>query len=83
LSLSVSDETIVVIEKEELLSDFSSHSENEAVILNLRAVAGVESQIPEGTVAERVEDILPDSEIDNALQKAHKASTCLCRLSCS
>jgi hypothetical protein len=34
-----------------------------------------ESRIPEGIVEERVEDILPDSETDSALQKAHRAST--------
>jgi hypothetical protein len=73
--LSISDETVVVIKLEELLSDFSNHSENEAVILSLRATAGAESQIPEGTVAERVEDILPDNETDSALQRAHTAST--------
>jgi hypothetical protein len=71
-----------MIEQDELLLDFSSHSENETVILSLKAGAGAESQIPEGTVVERVEDILPDSETDSALQKAHRASTCLCRLSC-
>jgi hypothetical protein len=61
---SVSDEVVVVIEEEDLISYFSSHSENEAVILSLRVVAGAESQIPEGTVEERVEDILPDNETD-------------------
>ena len=36
----VSDEAIAVIEEEELLSDFSSHSEDEAIILSRRAGAG-------------------------------------------
>jgi hypothetical protein len=35
--------------------------------LSLRAAAGAESQILEGTVEERVEDILLDSETDSAL----------------
>jgi hypothetical protein len=73
--LSVSDETVAVIKQEELLSDFSNHNENEAVILSLRPAVGAESQILEGTIAERVEDILPDSETNSALQKAHRAST--------
>jgi hypothetical protein len=42
--LSVSDEVVVHDEVEELLSDFSSHSENGATILSFRAVAGAESQ---------------------------------------
>ena len=43
-SVSVSDKVIVVIEEEELLSDFSSHNEDEAIILGHRASAGAESQ---------------------------------------
>jgi hypothetical protein len=41
--LSVSDEVVVRDEVEELLSEFSSHGENEATILNFRATAGAES----------------------------------------
>jgi hypothetical protein len=41
---SVSDEVVVVIEEKELLSDFSNHGEDEAIILNHRAGAGAESQ---------------------------------------
>jgi hypothetical protein len=59
----------------ELLSEFSSHSENKEVILIIRAAAGVESHIPEGTIVERVEDILPNNETDSSLQKAHRVST--------
>jgi hypothetical protein len=33
---SVSDEVVAVIEEEESLSDFSSHSEDEAIILSHR-----------------------------------------------
>ena len=40
---SVLNEVVVVIEEEELLSDFSSHSEDEAIILSHRIGAGVES----------------------------------------
>jgi hypothetical protein len=65
--LLVSYETVVVIEYEELISDFSSHSENVLVILSLRAAVGAESHIPEGIDVERVEDILLDNETDNAL----------------
>jgi hypothetical protein len=35
----------------------------------------VQSPTYRGTVAERVEEILPDIETDSALQKAHKDST--------
>jgi hypothetical protein len=35
----------------------------------------VQSPTSRGTIAERVEDILSDSEIDSSLQKAHRAST--------
>jgi hypothetical protein len=35
----------------------------------------VQSPNSRGIVAERVEDILPDSEMDSALQRAHRAST--------
>jgi hypothetical protein len=41
---SVSDEVVSMIEVEELLSDFSSHSEDEAIILSRRVGAGAESQ---------------------------------------
>jgi hypothetical protein len=73
--LLVSHESIVVIEEEELLSYFSSHSENEEVILSLRAVVGAYSQIPKGSFEERVEDILSISETYSALQKEHTTST--------
>jgi len=43
----------------------------------------VQSPSPKGTFAKRVEDILSNSEIDSALQKAHRASTWLCILSWS
>jgi hypothetical protein len=48
---------------EELLLDFSSRSENEAIFLSCRCRVPV----PEGTVVERGENILPSSEADNAL----------------
>jgi hypothetical protein len=43
---SVSDEVVVVIEEEELLSYFSSHGEDEAIILSctVGVGAGAESQ---------------------------------------
>jgi hypothetical protein len=41
---SVSDEVVAIIEEEELLSNFSNHSEDEAIILSRRAGAGAESQ---------------------------------------
>jgi hypothetical protein len=41
---SVSDEVVAIIEEEELLSDFSSHSEDEVIILIHRAGEGIESQ---------------------------------------
>jgi hypothetical protein len=41
--LSVSDEVVAMMRVEELLSDFSSHSENGATILSFRATAGAES----------------------------------------
>jgi hypothetical protein len=41
---SVLNEVVVVIEEEELLSDFSSHSEDEAITLYHRSCAGAESQ---------------------------------------
>jgi hypothetical protein len=40
-----------------------------------KAVASAESQFQKEQVAERVEDILSDSETDSALQKAHRANT--------
>jgi hypothetical protein len=41
---SVLDEVVAIIEEEELLSNFSNHSEDEAIILSRRAGAGAESQ---------------------------------------
>jgi hypothetical protein len=41
---SVSNEAVAVIEEEELLSDFSNHNEDEAIILSRRASAGAESR---------------------------------------
>ena len=40
---SISDEVVVGIEEEELLSYFSSHGENGETILSFREVAGEES----------------------------------------
>jgi hypothetical protein len=41
---SISDEVVIIIEEGELLSDFSNHGEDEAIILSRRASAGAESQ---------------------------------------
>jgi hypothetical protein len=41
---SVSDEVVVVIEEVKLLSYFSNHCEDEAIILSCRVGAGAESQ---------------------------------------
>jgi hypothetical protein len=61
---------------EELLSEFNNYSENGAVILSFRkSSCRCRVPVPEGTIAERVEDILSGSETDSALQKAHRAST--------
>jgi hypothetical protein len=50
--LSVSDEVVVVMRVEELLSDFSSHSENGATILSFREAAGAESQFQRNSCRE-------------------------------
>ena len=69
---------------EDLLSEFNKYSENRAVILSFRNNnCRCKVSVLEGTVAERVEDILSGNETDNALRKAHRASTWLSRLSCS
>jgi hypothetical protein len=39
-----------------------------------KVVAGTKSQFQKEQVAERVEDILSDSETDSVLQKAHRAN---------
>jgi hypothetical protein len=48
----------------------------EQVVLNYRnSNCRCRVPVPEGTVAERVEDVLSGSETDNALLKAHRGST--------
>ena len=69
---------------EELLSEFNIYSENRVVILSFKnSSCRCRVSVPEGTVAEKVEDILSGSETNSALQKAHRTNTWLCRLSCS
>jgi hypothetical protein len=60
---------------EELLLEFNSYNENRAVILNFKnSSCRCRVLVPEGTVAEKVEDILAGSETNNALQKSHRTN---------
>jgi hypothetical protein len=61
---------------EEILSNFSNYSKNGASILSFReSSCKCRVPVPEGTIAERVEDMISCSEKDNSLQKTHISST--------
>jgi hypothetical protein len=55
---------------------FNNYSENRAVILSFRnSSCRCKAPVLEGTVAEKVEDILSGSETNSALEKAHRTNT--------
>jgi hypothetical protein len=52
----------------ELLSEFNNYSENRAVILSFRnSSCTCRVSVPEGTVVEKIEDILSGCETNSAL----------------
>ena len=59
-----------------MLREFNNYRENRAVILSFRKSSyRCRVPVPEGTIAEKVEDILSGSETDNLLHKTHRTNT--------